>query len=216
MINHIGFIMDGNGRWAKSRGMKREEGYAYGLMALKKVLLQCQAQGIKAVTVYAFSTENWGRPESEIESITKVIERFNNTYDGQLKITYMGDIYSFSDSLIKSIEKVENNTLNNSGMTLNIALNYGGQDDIIRAANICYNHGDFSEEEFKNNLSSSFLPQLDLIVRTGGEKRLSNFMLFEAAYAELIFLDKMWPDMTEQDVDDIILEFESRQRKFGR
>jgi len=208
--------MDGNGRWAQSHGFPRTDGYVAGLIALRKVALRCQEKGIEAISVYAFSTENWARPTGEIDVISSVVQKFNNSYDGNFKISYMGDIYSLDDELIKSIENIEEKTQNNEGMALNIAYNYGGMDDIIHAAEVCYNHGDFTKEDFKNNLSSSHLPPLDLIVRTGGEKRLSNFMLFEAAYSELIFLDKMWPEMTEEDVDQIIDEFDRRQRKFGK
>lgn len=216
MLRHVGFIMDGNGRWAESRGMSRSDGYAYGLLALRKVVKRCEEKGVEAVSVFAFSTENWARPVGEIDAIASVVEKFNRNYDGNLKITYMGDIYALEDGLYQSIEEIEEKTRDNEGMSLNIAFNYGGRDDIIHAAKVCYDHGDFTEDNFKQALSSSHLPPLDLIVRTGGEKRLSNFMLFESAYAELEFLDKLWPDMTEEDVDKIIDDFDSRQRKFGR
>lgn len=216
MLRHIGFIMDGNGRWAQSKGLPRSDGYAYGLIALRKVAMRCQEKGIEAITVYAFSTENWARPSSEIDAISKVVEKFNKTYDGNLKITFMGDIYALDDDFIRSVEEIEEKTSSNDGMIMNIAYNYGGMDDIIHAAEVCYNHGEFTKDEFRQNLSSSHLPPLDLIVRTGGEKRLSNFMLFEAAYSELMFIDKMWPEMDEEDVDKIIDDFNSRQRKFGK
>ena len=213
---HIGFIMDGNGRWAQQRSMPRAEGYAHGLVALYKVAKRCSERGVEAVSVYAFSTENNGRPEEEIEAIAKVVLKFNLTYDGDYKISYMGDISSLPDGLASSIETVEENTADNKGMWLNIAFNYGGRADIIHAAKVAYDHGEFIEDTFESHLSSSHLPPLDAVVRTGGEKRLSNFMLYESAYAELFFLDKLWPDMDENDVDKIIDEFESRNRKFGK
>lgn len=213
---HIGFIMDGNGRWAQMRSLPRAEGYAHGLVALYKVAKRCSERGVEAVSVYAFSTENNQRPTEEIEAIAKVVQKFNLTYDGDYKISYMGDISSLPDKLADSIEAVEQNTADNEGMWLNIAFNYGGRADIIHAAKVAYDHGEFIEDTFESHLSSAHLPQLDAVVRTGGEKRLSNFMMYESAYAELIFLDKLWPDMDESDVDMIIDEFESRNRKFGK
>ncbi len=211
---HIGFIMDGNGRWATAHSLPRKEGYKAGLRALERVLAGCSSRGVEAVSVYAFSTENSARPEEEKEAIFSVVKAFNNGYDGDMRITYMGDIDALPDNVAESVRLVEYNTADNNGMTLNIALNYGARDDIVKAAKLACDHMDFSD--FERNLASGALPELDLIVRTGGEKRLSNFMLFEAAYSELIFLDKMWPDMTETDVDEILCEFASRQRRFGR
>lgn len=213
---HIGFIMDGNGRWAQARSMPRSEGYAHGLVALYKVAKRCSELGVEAVSVYAFSTENNARPLDEIDAIAKVVQKFNLSYDGNYKISYMGDIASLPDSLANSIDTVEQNTADNDGMWLNIAFNYGGRADIIHAAKVAYDHGEFIEDTFESHLSSAHLPPLDAVVRTGGEKRLSNFMLYESAYAELIFLDKLWPDIQESDVDDIIAEFENRNRKFGK
>lgn len=208
--------MDGNGSWAQARSMPRSEGYAHGLVALYKVAKRCSELGVEAVSVYAFSTENNARPLDEIEAIAKVVQKFNLSYDGNYKISYMGDIASLPDSLAYSIETVEQNTADNDGMWLNIAFNYGGRADIIHAAKVAYDHGEFIEDTFESHLSSAHLPPLDAVVRTGGEKRLSNFMLYESAYAELVFLDKLWPDMQESDVDDIIAEFENRNRKFGK
>lgn len=213
---HIGFIMDGNGRWAQARSLERANGYAYGLVALYKVAKRCSELGVEAISVYAFSTENNARPSGEIEAIADVVKKFNLTYDGNYKISYMGDISSLPDGLARSIEKVEERTRDNDGMWLNIGFNYGGRADIIHAAQVAYDHGEFVEDTFESNLSSAHLPSLDLVVRTGGQKRLSNFMLYESAYAELVFLDKLWPDMDESDVDAVIAEFESRQRKFGK
>ncbi len=213
---HIAFIMDGNGRWATAHNMPRKDGYKHGLLALNRVLEHLLDSGIEACSVYAFSTENFSRPTEEIEAIFDVVEKFNLGYDGNLRITYMGDFDNLSDTLVGSIEDVENRTKENEGLTLNIALGYGGRADVLRAAKLCYDHGEFNQDDFERNLSSSHLPPLDLIVRTGGEKRLSNFMLYEAAYAELIFVDKLWPDVTNEDIDLILAEFEARNRKFGK
>ena len=214
---HIGFIMDGNGRWAVAHGMSRAEGYAHGLVALYKVAKRCSERGVEAVSVYALSTENLNnRPQEELDAIFKVVEKFNLNYDGDYKISYMGDFDSLDDKLAFSIEQVEQKTRENNGMWLNIAFNYGARADIIHAAKIAYDHGEFLEDTFEKHLSSSHLPPLDLIVRSGGEMRLSNFMLYESAYAELMFLDKFWPDMEESDVDAVLDEFDKRVRKFGR
>lgn len=213
---HIGFIMDGNGRWAVAHGMSRSEGYAHGLMALYKVAKRCSERGVEAVSVYALSTENLLRPEEELNAIFKVVEKFNYNHDGDYKISYMGDFNSLDDKLALSIEHVEDKTRDNKGMWLNIAFNYGARWDILHAAKVCYDHGEFLDDTFEKHLSSSHLPPLDLIVRSGGEKRLSNFMLYEAAYSELAFLDKLWPDMDESDVDFVLDDFDKRQRKFGK
>ena len=212
---HIGFIMDGNGRWAKERGLSRADGYPAGLLALRRVIKRCNELGIEAISVYAFSTENWARPEDEKEAIFKVVDAFNRGYDGDIRITYSGDIASLPDYLEDSICMVEDSTKDNVGTVLNICFNYGGREDLLHAAEICYSHGNFTKETFERALASSHLPPVDCIVRTGGEMRLSNFMLYESAYAELIFLVKNWPDMDETDVDKIIELFEKRNRTFG-
>jgi len=214
---HIGFIMDGNGRWAVSKGLERQEGYVHGLNALKKVASACQSNGVEAITLYAFSTENNQRPSNEINSIFGVITDFNYSLINDYKIKYIGNISELPKQLVDSINKVESRTQNNTGLKINICLNYGSKADILNAVKQCVmNPEDNIQELFEKSLSSSNLPQLDLIVRTGGEKRLSNFLLYEAAYAELIFIDKFWPDMTEKDVKVVLDEFEKRTRKFGK
>lgn len=140
---HIGFIMDGNGRWAVAHGMSRAEGYAHGLVALYKVAKRCSERGVEAVSVYALSTENLNRPEEELQAIFKVVEKFNLTYDGEYKISYMGDFNSLDDKLASSIEQIEEKTRDNKGMWLNIAFNYGAKADILHAAKVAYDHGEF-------------------------------------------------------------------------
>ncbi|MBO5654434.1 MAG: di-trans,poly-cis-decaprenylcistransferase, partial [Clostridia bacterium] len=168
-----------------------------------------------AFSVDAFSTENWAIPDAEQEAIFKVVDAFNRGYEGDIRITYSGNIASLPDYLEDSICMVENATKDNPGTILNICFNYGGREDLLHAAEICYSHGNFTKETFERALASSHLPPVDCIVRTGGEMRLSNFMLYESAYAELIFLVKNWPDMDETDVDKIIELFEKRNRTFG-
>ncbi len=212
---HVGFIMDGNGRWATARGLKRSDGYAAGLNALFKVLKRSKELEIPAVTVFAFSTENNSRPTEEIDAIFSLVEKFNLSYDGDTRITYIGDFSSLPYNLCRSIDQIEAKTADYKGTILNIAFNYGSRDDIIHAAKVCYDHGVFTDELFESALGSAHLPPLDCIVRTGGEMRLSNFMLYECAYAELIFLNKLWPDMTEEDVDKVLQLYSERTRKFG-
>ena len=197
---HIGFIMDGNGRWAALRGLPREAGYAEGLKAMMKVIARLAERGVEAVTVYAYSSENFARPSSETAAILSVVTGWNAAYDGNMKVTYMGDFSRFPQAVADSIAEIERRTAANTGVRLNIALGYGGE---------------ITRQTFESELSSSTLPPLDLIVRSGGEKRLSGFMLYEAAYSELLFSDKLWPDMTEEDADGALDEFARRTRKFG-
>lgn len=212
---HIGIIMDGNGRWAERRGLPRKEGYAAGLAALRKVLDRAAERGVETVTVYAFSTENFARPEEEIRAIVKVADAFDRSYDGDMRVSYMGDIYAFGDEFAEGVESVETRTAGNPGLRLNIAFGYGGRADIVNAAKRAADKGDFTEEDFAANLSSAGLPPLDLVIRSGGEKRLSGFMLYEAAYAELWFTDALWPDFDGDALDEAIASFEGRERKFG-
>ena len=212
---HIGFIMDGNGRWAALRGLPREAGYAEGLKAMMKVIARLAERGVEAVTVYAYSSENFARPSSETAAILSVVTEWNAAYDGNMKVTYMGDVYALGDEFADSVDDIEKRTENNGGLHLNIAFAYGGRDDILNAAKRCYDKGEFTREAFENNLASAGLPPLDLVIRSGGEKRLSGFMLYEAAYSELYFTDKLWPDFDGDDLDAAVADFGGRQRKFG-
>ena len=212
---HVGYIMDGNGRWAERRGLPRSAGYAEGLKAMLKVLARTEERGVSAATVYAFSSENFARPSSETEAIMSVVEKWNEAYFGDWKVRYAGDLSRFPAGLVKSVRGVELRTADNPGMTVCIALGYGGRDDIVSAAAKAAADGAVTRESFERGLSTHGLPPLDLIVRSGGEKRLSGFMLYEAAYSELYFTDVLWPDMTESDVDAAMEEFAGRTRKFG-
>ena len=212
---HVGYIMDGNGRWAERRGLPRSSGYAEGLKAMLRVLRRTEERGVRVATVYAFSSENFARPEEESSAIADVVERWNRSYDGGWKVTYMGELSRFSERLRESVALVVGRTAENEGLRLNIALGYGGREDIVNAARRAAAKGEIDSASFENCLSSAGLPPLDLIVRSGGEKRLSGFMLYEAAYSELYFTDALWPDMTEKDVDDALGEFARRTRKFG-
>ena len=212
---HVGYIMDGNGRWAERRGLPRSAGYAEGLKAMLKVLARTEERGVSAATVYAFSSENFARPSSETEAIMSVVEKWNEAYSGDWKVRYIGDLSRFPSRIADSVREIERRTAGNRGMTLCIALGYGGRDDIVSAAAKAAADGAVTRESFERGLSTHGLPPLDLIVRSGGEKRLSGFMLYEAAYSELYFTDVLWPDMTESDVDAAMEEFAARTRKFG-
>ena len=220
-IRHIAFIMDGNGRWAKSKGMPREYGHSEGAKKFREIVRYCGDVGIENVTVYAFSTENWKRPKKEVDSIMKIMKSFiseaKKTYKrDKMRIVFIGNKSVFDDKTKAELCRLEEITACYGGRTLCIALNYGGRADILHAAKVAYDHGEFLEDTFEKHLSSSHLPPLDLVVRSGGEMRLSNFMLYESAYSELMFLDKMWPDMDESDVDKILDDFDKRVRKFGK
>lgn len=219
---HIAFIMDGNGRWAAQRGLQRSDGHRAGAEALKNMLDACSEQGIEVVTVYAFSCENWSRPQSEIKFLFSLISKFakkelQNYADRGYRVMFSGDLTQLPQSTKNAIKKVMDYSKNNTGMIVNIALNYGARQEIVRAVNMILQSGirNIDEQMFEDCLYTAGLPQLDLIVRSSGEKRLSNFMLWQCAYSELIFLDKYWPDFDKDTLIDILKEYSSRDRRFG-
>lgn len=225
---HIGVIMDGNGRWAKRRGLPRSAGHKRGADILENICDCCNALGVHVLTVYAFSTENWSRPQKEIDALMDLLydylmqveEKFRGR-DMKLKIS--GDISPLSDKIKKAIAHAEDVTSSGKQMILNIALNYGGRDDIVRAArkiadeaaNGSLKASDLTEQSFAGYLDTAGLPEVDLIIRPSGEKRLSNFMLWQAAYAEFWYSDICWPDFTEADMKQAILDYQNRDRRFG-
>lgn len=219
---HVGFIMDGNGRWATSRFLPRVMGHRKGVTALKRVLNGCIKYGIRAVSLYAFSSENWKRPESERKALFNMIKEFvekdmPNKLDKPVVIKVMGDMSMLPDDVVEALNFAIKNTEKNDGMIVNIGINYGGRDEIVRAVNSAIAKGvsEISIDDINNNLDTADLPELDLVVRTSGEIRLSNFMLWQSAYAEFIFLDKLWPDMNKNDVKEILEIYTGRTRKFG-
>ena len=214
--------MDGNGRWAKSRGLPRSAGHRSGATALKKVIRGCIKYGIEVVSIYAFSSENWKRPEKERNTIFNMIRKFVsddvvNKFSVPICVRLMGDVTALPSDVCDSLLKTQEETKNNVGITVNIGINYGSRDEIVRAVNKAVNDGVniFSEDTIETYLDTSGLPELDLVVRTSGEIRLSNFMMWQASYSEFIFLDKRWPEMKESDVKEIIEEFSKRSRRFG-
>lgn len=219
---HVGFIMDGNGRWAKLRGKPRSFGHIKGSDNVEKVVTGCFERGVYAVTLYAFSTENRSRPKEEVDKILSLLEKFLRKYiktlvKNEVKLVFSGDLSVLPKSLKNLAEEKTQQTENFTKNVLNIALNYGSRAEIIRACNALIKSGksEVTEKDFENELYTKFLPEIDLIVRTGGEKRLSNFFMYQAAYAELYFTDVYWPDFKEEELDKALLWFSKRQRRFG-
>ncbi len=220
-FRHIAFIMDGNGRWAKKRGMPREYGHKAGAETFRKICAYCRDVGFQTVTVYAFSTENWKRPKQEVDAIMDLLSAFldelmRDHEKYQNRIRFIGDTTVLPEHLKDRIAYAE--SLNpNSDITINIALNYGGRAELVRAFEKLAAQGKTSvtEEDISNALYTYESGDPDMIVRTGGDLRISNFLLWQAAYAELYFTEKLWPDLTPADVDDMIRDFYSRKRRYG-
>ena len=221
-LQHIAFIMDGNGRWAERRGMPRRYGHRYGAEAFKKIVRYCGDIGIKYVTVYAFSTENWSRPEKEVNSIMKLLDKYLDECEisfaeFDIRMRVIGDLSRLDESLALKAKRIEETTKNNS-LTLSIALNYGGRDELVRACNnlIAQGKTEITSTDIESHLYTAGIPDPDLIVRTAGELRLSNFLMWQSAYSEFYFTDTLWPDMTSKDIDLAVKEFYSRQRRYGK
>lgn len=220
-LQHIAFIMDGNGRWAKKRGMPREYGHSVGAKTFERVTRYCGDIGIRAVTVYAFSTENWKRPQNEVKAIMGIFREYLNVArkkadDYDIRLVFLGDRRIFPDEIRRKMEELEAYTENNT-LLLNIAVNYGGRDEIVHAVNALIGEGktEITEDDISSHLYTAHCPPPDLIVRTGAERRLSNFLLWQSAYAELYFCDTLWPDMGEAEINAAVEDFYSRKRRFG-
>ncbi len=216
-LKHIAFIMDGNGRWAKRKGLPRELGHRQGAAAFSNIAKYCEKIGIKYVTVYAFSTENWKRPKKEIDAILKLLDNYlDQRYNDRVSVRFIGDVSVFDNRLKNKISAVEKETSGRE-LVLNIALNYGSRAELVNVCNRLLKEGknEICESDISSRLYTGDCPDPDLIVRTGGDIRLSNFMLWQAAYSELYFTDTLWPDMTSEEVDKAIADFYSRKRRFG-
>ena len=214
--------MDGNGRWAKSKGMSREYGHSEGAKKFREIVRYCGDVGIENVTVYAFSTENWKRPKKEVDSIMKIMKSFiseaKKTYKrDKMRIVFIGNKSVFDDKTKAELCRLEEITACYGGRTLCIALNYGGRAEIVDAVNALIASGKQSvtEDAITAAIYSGVCPPPDMIVRTGGEKRLSNFLLWQSSYSELFFTDTLWPDFTTEELDGIIAEFSNRKRRYG-
>ncbi len=220
---HIAFIMDGNRRWAQRRGLSKMIGHKFGAETLKKIIIALtKIEGIKFASFFGFSTENWNRSQKEIDYIFNVaydfVEKYENDFKNcNVKFVHMGDISKFPEKLRGIILKLTKETENNDGLVVNLAVNYGGRADIVHAANRLLEEGvkEFTEENIASKLYSAPAPDVDLVVRTSGEKRISNFMLYQMAYSELYFTKKFWPDFNEKQLDKAIGAFSKRNRRFG-
>ncbi len=219
-LTHIAFIMDGNGRWAKKRGMPREYGHSEGAAALKRIVRYCGDIGIKVVTVYAFSTENWSRPKNEVDRIMSLLDAYideatRDLEKNKIKYVFLGDKSAFSPELAARMNELERIS-DQYELRLNIAVNYGGRAEIVNAARKLAAEGkEISEQSISDALYTAGCPDPDLIVRTANEKRLSNFLLWQSAYAEYYFTETLWPDISSDDVDAAVKDFYSRGRRFG-
>ncbi len=225
---HIGIIMDGNGRWAKRRGLKRSDGHRAGAKTLEDITDYCSKIGVKFLTVYAFSTENWKRDKAEVDAIMELIYEYMSNMENLIggkdcRIRVIGDRSRLSDKLNAKILEVEDYTKDRTGPTLNIALNYGGRDEILRAARLAaqaVSEGKITADGIDEKYMSSLMytgdnPEVDLIIRPSGEKRLSNFLLWQCAYSEFWFSNTCWPDFTPKHMKIAIAEYQKRNRRFG-
>lgn len=225
---HVGIIMDGNGRWAKKRGLPRSAGHTAGAQTFRKIVRYCSNIGIKHLTVYAFSTENWRRPKEEIDALMRLFKDYLNEalsdfLDDSIVIRFIGDRTAFSGELLKLMNENEAVSKDRDGMVLNIAMNYGGRAELITAmrdiaaevADGSIDPASIDEEMISNHLYTKGQPDPDLIIRPSGENRTSNFLLWQSAYAEYVIMDVLWPDFKEKDMDAALIEFANRNRRFG-
>lgn len=225
---HIGIIMDGNGRWAKRRGLPRSAGHAAGAETFKRITTFCGDIGISYLTVYAFSTENWNRPKEEVDALMRLLDDYlERAYDElrgkDVKVRVIGERHMLSDALLQKIEALEKHTAHLNKLTLNLAISYGGRQEIVNAAKRCAEaavKGEIKPEDITEDMMSSYMytagqPDPDLIIRPSGEKRSSNFMVWQSAYAEYWFSNVMWPAFSKNDLLEAIHEYQKRSRRFG-
>lgn len=214
---HIAIIMDGNGRWAELRGLGRSEGHQMGAQRVRDITMGCSDLGITHLTLYAFSTENWKRPKYEVQILMKLLETFLKQelplfMENNIRFETIGNLSIFSKKLQKQFQKTKDTTANNTGMTQILAVNYGSRDEITRAANAAVTSGEqITLESFESYLDSSGFPAVDILIRTGGDKRLSNFLLWQSAEAELFFTPTLWPDFSVEELKS----YKKHERHFG-
>lgn len=216
--HHIGIIMDGNGRWANARGLPRAEGHRQGVIALRKAVRLVGKAGVKILTIYSFSSENWSRPAEEVGLLMGLLKRFikndlKELHEEGVRVKIIGSRKGLDSDIIELIEGAEKLTHQNEKFTLVVAFNYGGREEIVQAALKC--QGDISEENITKHLYTHEFPDPDLIIRTSGEERLSNFLLWQAAYSEFVFLKTNWPDFDKSSLDEALTIYATRQRRFG-
>lgn len=224
MPRHVAIIMDGNGRWAKNRGLPRSEGHRAGTKAAREVVRHCRRCGLEYLTLYTFSRENWSRPREEVSFLFDLLKRFlkselSSLMEQDIRLNVLGDISTLPRVTRGVIEQVGSKTAGNNGLVLNLALNYSGRAEIVRACRRIMSEGvqprQVDEELFSEYLYTGGQPDPDLVIRTSGEKRLSNYLLYQAAYAEFYFTQTLWPDFAPEDMDAAFEDFSRRQRRFG-
>ena len=222
---HVAFIMDGNGRWAQQRGLPRLEGHKAGVDRIQSVLETLAPKGVKFVTIYAFSTENWQRPQDEVEGLMDIFSaaievQTQDLHEKNVRIIHVGKTRNLSSGLRESVAAAEELTSKNTGVTLNVAFDYGGRDEIIEAVRAIIRDGlspeVMSEETFSSYLFTAHCPDPDLIIRTGGEQRISNFLLWQSAYSEYYHTATLWPDLHAAELETALESFADRQRRYGR
>jgi undecaprenyl diphosphate synthase len=222
--NHVAIIMDGNGRWAKANRVSRKKGHEAGSQAFLEVVKRMIEYNIKFISMFAWSTENWGRPKNEVASLMELSKEFisNNLeliHENNIKVNHLGNLHNLPADLQEKINESISLTKNNTGATINIAFDYGGKQDIVSAVKKIIAEGileeNINEEVISNNLATANIPDPDLIIRPGGEKRISNFLIWQAAYAEYYFTNTLWPDFNAKEIDRALEEFNNRDRRFG-
>ena len=225
--DHVGFIMDGNGRWAKKRGLPRSFGHREGAKQFKKIVRYCKDIGLKNISFYAFSTENWQRPAEEVNTIMELFRDYivdvRNFLSENTRMIFLGDKSAFDEDLQEKMIKLEEDTAHYTEMNLMMAVNYGGRDEITHAARILAEKaakgeikpGDITEQSISDNLYTAGYPDVDLLIRPSGEQRISNYLIWQCAYAEFYYTDVLWPDFTPDELDKALAEYARRNRRFG-
>ena len=225
---HIAIILDGNGRWAKRRGLPRTAGHAVGAETFRKIATYCKDIGVDYLTVYAFSTENWKRPEGEVKTIMRLLNKYlqeaiDTMERDKIRMKIFGDLNALTEEQRELVRKTDEISQRYEGFQANICLNYGGRDEIVHAARRYAAdlaagkvEGELTEEQFGGYLYSAGIPDPDLLIRPGGEQRISNFLLWQCAYAEFYFTDVLWPDFSPQELDKAIAEYQRRDRRYGK
>lgn len=225
---HIAIILDGNGRWAKRRGLPRTAGHAVGAETFRKIATYCKDIGVDYLTVYAFSTENWKRPEGEVKTIMRLLNKYlqeaiDTMERDKIRMKIFGDLNALTEEQRELVRKTDEISQRYEGFQANICLNYGGRDEIVHAARRYAAdlaagkvEGELTEEQFGSYLYSAGIPDPDLLIRPGGEQRISNFLLWQCAYAEFYFTDVLWPDFSPQELDKAIAEYQRRDRRYGK
>jgi len=227
--NHIAIIMDGNGRWAKSKGLLRSIGHQNGAKTVKEVVETCAKINVKYLTLYAFSTENWNRPKLEVELLMKLLisslkKEVKTLQKNNIKLSTIGNLNSLPTKVAKELKDVIEKTKDNNRLTLTLALSYGSQEELIKTIkeislkvkNNLISPENIDKSVINNHLYDHYLPDVDLLIRTSGEQRISNFLLWEIAYAELFFTDILWPDFNNENLFEAILNYQNRERRFGK